>query len=47
MEGEIQMDDRHVITLTDPDTNEKVELEIVEELTVNGENYALLAPSFA
>lgn len=44
MEGEIGMDDRHIITLTDPDTNEKVELEIVEELVVNGENYALLAP---
>ncbi len=38
------MDERHIITLTDPDTNEKVDLEIVEELTVNGQNYALLAP---
>ncbi|MEG0773281.1 DUF1292 domain-containing protein [Clostridium sp.] len=38
------MDDRHIITLTDPDTNEKLELEIIEELTVNGKEYALLAP---
>jgi len=38
------MDERHLITLTDPDTNEKLELEIIEEITVNGQNYALLAP---
>lgn len=38
------MDERHLITLTDPDTNEKVELEIIEEIIVNGQNYALLAP---
>jgi len=39
------MDERHLITLTDPDTNEKVELEIIEEIIVNGLNYALLAPT--
>jgi uncharacterized protein YrzB (UPF0473 family) len=44
MRGETKMDERHRITLTDPDTNEKIDLEIVEELTVNGQNYALLAP---
>jgi len=44
LEGDTKMDERHLITLTDPDTNEKVELEIIEEIIVNGQNYALLAP---
>jgi len=44
LEGDTKMDERHLITLTDPETNEKVELEIIEEIIVNGQNYALLAP---
>lgn len=38
------MEEMNIITLTDAETMEKVELEIVEDLTIDGEHYVILAP---
>ncbi len=38
------MEEMNIITLTDAETNEKVELEIVEDLTIDGNHYVILAP---
>lgn len=38
------MEDLNILTVTDADTQEKVELEIVEDLTIDGMRYLLLAP---
>ena len=38
------MEEMNIITLTDSETMEKVELEIVEDLTIDGEHYVILAP---
>ncbi|MDU1412671.1 MAG: DUF1292 domain-containing protein [Clostridium sp.] len=38
------MEEMNIITLTDAETQEKVELELVEDLTIDGTRYVLLAP---
>lgn len=38
------MDDRTIISVMDSETGEKVELEVIEELNLNNNHYALLAP---
>lgn len=38
------MEEMNLITLTDAETKEKVELEIVEDLTIDGNHYVILAP---
>lgn len=38
------MEEMNIITLTDAETMEKVELEIVEDLTIDGNHYVILAP---
>jgi len=40
----MKMEEMNIITLTDSETMEKVELEIVEDLTIDGEHYVILAP---
>jgi hypothetical protein len=40
----MEMEEMNIITLTDAETMEKVELEIVEDLTIDGEHYVILAP---
>ena len=38
------MEDKKIITVLDDETNEKVELELVEEINLNDTKYVLLAP---
>lgn len=38
------MEEMNIITLTDAETQEKVELELVEDLTIDGVRYVILAP---
>lgn len=38
------MEEMNIITLTDAETMEKIELEIVEDLTIDGNHYVILAP---
>ncbi|GAA0120853.1 MAG: DUF1292 domain-containing protein [Clostridium argentinense] len=38
------MEDKKIITVLDAETNEKVELELVEEINLNDTKYVLLAP---
>lgn len=39
------MEDKKIITVLDAETNEKIELELVEEINLNDMKYALLAPT--
>ena len=38
------MEDKKIITVLDAETNEKVELELVEEINLNDTKYVPLAP---
>ncbi len=38
------MEDKKIITLTDAETMEKVELEVIEEIEIKDTQYLLLAP---
>ncbi|MEG0132798.1 MAG: DUF1292 domain-containing protein [Clostridium sp.] len=38
------MEEMNIITLTDSETMEKVELQVVEDLTIDGNHYVILAP---
>lgn len=38
------MEEMNIITLTDAETQEKVELELVEDLTIDEVRYVILAP---
>lgn len=38
------MEEMNIITLTDAESQEKVELEVVEDLTIDGNRYVILAP---
>ncbi len=39
------MEDKKIITVLDAETNEKIELELVEEINLNDMRYVLLAPT--
>ncbi|WP_454054097.1 DUF1292 domain-containing protein [Clostridium sp. Marseille-Q7071] len=39
------MEDKKIITVLDAETNEKIELELVEEIILNDVKYVLLAPT--
>ncbi|HCQ88780.1 MULTISPECIES: DUF1292 domain-containing protein [unclassified Clostridium] len=39
------MEDKKIITVLDAETNEKIELELVEEIVLNDVKYVLLAPT--
>ncbi|WP_461614903.1 DUF1292 domain-containing protein [Clostridium sp. Marseille-QA1073] len=39
------MEDKKIITVLDAETNEKIELELVEEINLNDMKYVLLAPT--
>ena len=38
------MEEMNILTLTDSETMEKVELEIIEDLTIDGNHYVILSP---
>ncbi|MEG1254562.1 DUF1292 domain-containing protein [Clostridium sp.] len=38
------MEEMNIITLTDSETKEKVELQVVEDLTIDDNHYLILAP---
>ncbi len=38
------MEEMNILTLTDSETMEKVELEIIEDLTIEGNHYLILSP---